>query len=324
MGPPPTAEGNAPHNAHQRQVGRHAGVFEDALLEHILEVGGIRHEKRTVEDGPVLLGIAVDQIAVSVEGVDGAGVLHQRKARRDQQHTPHGTAQQGLPCQHRKTAGPHLVAAARQHTQKVQDKKDRLACKEKVIVDQVERYPEWKTSPFAVQHGIIQGRQHIGKEGNHIEKMVEKDVVDGEPGKGIQTPGHHAPVLVPHPAAGPEIPAPAGQGDFQAEQRHHHPGHEPGRHPKTQPKKGAAQKIKGIGIDKPAAQVGGPAEGAPLFDKGVGVLVKVDLLVVEVPCIMEESTAKNGIRNAVGQKQGHRQQKTKSEYPRIAWFLCGK
>ena len=36
---PPAAERQPARNAHHRQVGRHAGMFEDAFAEHILKVG---------------------------------------------------------------------------------------------------------------------------------------------------------------------------------------------------------------------------------------------------------------------------------------------
>ena len=52
-------------------------MFEDAFAEHILKVGGVGHQKGAVKNGPVLLGLAVDQVAHAVEWVDGAWVLQQ-------------------------------------------------------------------------------------------------------------------------------------------------------------------------------------------------------------------------------------------------------
>ena len=77
MAAPPAAERQPARNAHHRQVGRHAGMFEDAFAEHVLKVGGVGHQKGAVKNGPVLLGLAVDQVAHAVEWVDGAWVLQQ-------------------------------------------------------------------------------------------------------------------------------------------------------------------------------------------------------------------------------------------------------
>ena len=70
--------------------------------------------------------------------------------------------------------------------------------------------------------------------------------------------------------------------------RHERRGHDHG-----QPEERTAQQVERVGIDKPAAQVGGPAERPAVFDKGVGVLVKVDLLVVEVPRVVEVPAARD-------------------------------
>ena len=306
MAAPRPAEGHAAHDAHQRQIDRHAGVLEHPLLEQILEIGGVGHEEGAVEDGPVLLGAAVEQVAVAVEGIDGAGVLQQRQPCREQQHAPHGAAQEGLPRQDGKAARPHAVGPGRQHAEEVEDQEHRLPGEEEVVVDEVQRHPEGEGAPPAVQHRVVQRSQQIGEQRHHVEKMIEKDVIDRKARECVQAGGHHAPILPAHPAARPQVGAAARQGDLQAEQRHHHPGHQPRGHPQRQPEEGAAQQIEGVGIDEPAAQVGGPAEGPALFDEGVGVLVEVDLLVVEVPGVVEIPAAESRVRDAVGQKQRRR------------------
>ena len=212
----------------------------------------------------------------------------------------------------------------RQHAEKVDDEKDRLPGKEKVVVEQIHRHPEREVTFFAIDDRIIQRRQHVWKQRHNVQKVVEEDVVHRKAGEGIQAAGQHAPILVPHPAARPKVAAAPGQGDFQAEQRHHHPRHEPRGHQQRQPEKRAAQQVERVGIDKPAAQIGSPTEAAPLLDEAVGVLVKVDLLVIEIARVMEVPAACDGIHQAVGRKQGGRCQQAEPEHLPVSCFFAGK
>ena len=168
MPPSAPAEGDAPRCAHHRQPCGHAGVLEDALLKHVLEIGRIRHEERRVEDCPVLLGLAVDQIPVAVERVDGAWILHQRQPRRQQQHAAQRAAQQRFKGQRAEGAGSQFVPPSRQHAGKVNDEKHRLPGEEEVIVDKVQRHPKGEPPPFVVQRRIVQRRQHVGKQRHNV------------------------------------------------------------------------------------------------------------------------------------------------------------
>ena len=70
-------------------------------------------------------------------------------------------------------------------------------------------------------------------------------------------------------------------------------------------------------LPRSVAQLNDP----PFFDKGVGVLVKVDLLVVEVPRVVEVPAARDGIHDAVGRKQQHRREKAECKDAPIVRFL---
>ena len=238
--------------------------------------------------------------------VDGARVLQKRKPGGQQQQTAARAAERCLPRKGGKAAQADPVPPPCDHTEEIDDEEHRLPGKKEIVVEQVERDPEREAPLFAVDGGVIQRSQQVGKERHNIQKVVEEDVVDAEPRKRIQTAGQHRPAFLPHPAARPEVGTAAGHRHFQAEQRHHRPRHKPRRHRQRQPEKRAAQKIERVGVYKPATQIGSPAEGAALLDKGVGVLVKVDLLVVKVPCIVEIPAARRRIYDAVRQKQQHR------------------
>ena len=281
-------------------------MLEDALLKHILEIGGVRHQKGAVKNSAVLLGFAVEQVTVPGKRVDGARILQKRQPRREQQHTAAGAAQHGLPREKRKLARTDFVPPPCNHAEEIDNQKDGLPGKEEIVIDKIQRHPEGEAALFAIDSGVIQRGQQVGKERHNIQKVVEEDVVDAEPRKRIQAAGQHRPAFLPHPAARPEVGTAAGHRHFQAEQRYHRPRHKPRRHRQRQPEKRAAQKIERVGVYKPAAQIGSPAEGAALLDKSVGVLVKVDLLVVKVPCIVEIPAARRRIYDAVRQKQQHR------------------
>ena len=324
MALPCAAERQPARDTDQRQIGRQARVLEDALLKQVLEIGRVGHEQGAVKNRAVLLGFAVEQIPVPAERVDGTRILQQRQPRREQQHAPAGTAQSCLPRQAHELAQAQLIPPPGGHAEEIDDKKDRLPGEEEVVIDKVQRDPERERTLFIVDDRVVQRGQHVRKQRHNVQKVVEKDVVDAEPGKRIQAARQHAPGLVPHPAARPEIPAAARNGHFQAEQRHHGPRHEPRGHDYGQPEERTAQQVERVGIDKSAAQVGGPAERPAVFDKGVGVLVKVDLLVVEVPRVVEVPAARDGIHDAVGRKQQHRREKAECKDAPIVRFLFKK
>ena len=313
MPPPDTAEGQSRRNAHHRQVNGQAGPFGDALIEHIGEIGSVRHDEGAVQNSQILLGLAVHQIPVSGKGVNGAGILHQGEGGGNQQYTAHGTAQNRLKGHAAEEAQAQAIPAGNAHADKIDDEEHRLPCKEKVVVEQVQCRPEGKPAAFAVQHRVVQGSQHIRKERRGIQKEKEEDVIQVEAAEGIQHPTDDTPFLAAHPAAHPQIGTAPGHRKFQTEHGHHGERHPPGRDEHGQPEKGGPQAIIGVGIDKPAAQVGGPAETAALLDEIVGIGVERDHLVVEIARIMKE-TAGDSIDNTMRNKQHGRQRQAKPEH----------
>ena len=253
MPPPRPAERQPARRTHQRQVGGQARVFEDAFLEHILEIGRIRHQKGAVKNGTVLLGFAVEQVSIPGKRVDGARILQKRQPRRKQQHAPAGAAQDRLPRKACKLARADFIPPPRRHAEEIEDEEHGLPGKKEVVVDKVQRHPERKAAFFAVQHRVVQRRQHIGKQRHNVQKVIEKDVVDAEPGECVQTARQHGPSFVLHPAACPQVSPAPGQRHFQAEQRHHGPGHELGGHEHRKPEERTAQQVERVGVDKPAA-----------------------------------------------------------------------
>ena len=283
-------------------------------MEHILKIGGVRHQKGAVKNGGVLLGFAVHKIAVPGKRRDGARILQKRNARRQQHQAAHGAAQQRFKSQRAEPAHTQLVCPGGDHGKKVDDQKNRLPGEKEVVVQQVDGDPEGERAASAVQHGGVQRRQHKRKQRYNVNKMVEKDVVHRKPAKGVQHGGNHAPVVHTEPAPRPQVRAAARHGKFYAEQRHQHIGHKLRRYEKTQPEKRAAQQVERVGVHKPGAQIGFPAVAAALLEKAVGVLVKIDLLVVKIPGVVEVPAAPDSVDQAVRQKQQRCQQKADAEH----------
>ena len=181
-----------------------------------------------------------------------------------------------------------MVLAHRTHADKVQHQERRLPGKEKVVVQQADRHAQRKDAAPAVDGGVVQRRQQIREDGRRIQKEIEKDIVDVEPAERIQDAAQHGHAVVLGPAADPQVGAAAGHRKFQAEHGRHQPGDPARRQQDGQPEKRAAQRVIRVSVDKAAAQIGGPAERAPLLDKVVGVGIERDHLVVEVAGVMEK------------------------------------
>ena len=81
-----------------------------------------------------------------------------------------------------------MVFPPRAHTGKVQDQKNRLTGKEKIIVQQADCHTEWKHAAAILQNGIVQGRQHVGEQCRGIQKEVKENVVDIESAEGHTVP----------------------------------------------------------------------------------------------------------------------------------------
>ena len=213
---------------------------------------------------------------------------------------------------------PRARQNARPPAEEIDNQKDGLPGKEEIVIDKIQRHPEGEAAFFAVDGSVIQRRQHIGKQRHNVKKMVKEDVVDAEAREGIQAARQHGPGIIPHPAARPEVAAAARHRHFQAEQRYHRPRHKPGGQQHGQPEERTAQQIEGVGVDEPAAKVCCPAEGAAVLEKRVGVLVKVNLLVIEIARVVEVPAARRRIYDAVGQKQQYRRKKAEGENPPVA------
>ena len=157
--------------------------------------------------------------------------------------------------------------------------------------------------------------------------MVEKDVVDAKARKGIQTGANDRIVQVMDVAPQIKVGAAPRHRKLQHQQRAHQIGNPALGEQGGQPEEGRAEQIKGVGVHDAAAQIGGPGEGVggqPLtvhrgeavrialaLHKAVHIVVKADLLAVEVPSIVEKA-AVNDLERQENQRrrqgaQPHRQ-----------------
>ena len=217
---------------------------------------------------------------------------------------------------------------------KVDDEEHHLPHKEEIVVQQVDGHKKGEQPPAAAVDALIQGPQHPGEQGHHVDEVVEKDVVDPKPRKGIQAGRQHGVVEVFHVAAHIQVGAAPCHRKLEHQQRAHQVGHPALGEQGGQPEKGRPVQVERIGVHHPAAQVGGPGEGvggqalaaragqavgvALPFDKAVHIPVEADLLAVEIPGIVE----KTAVDDLEGQKdQSRRQGAQAHRQPKAVPFL---
>ena len=208
---------------------------------------------------------------------------------------------------------PHLAAGHLAH--KVDGQKHHLPHKEKVVVQQVQRHQRRKGAAALFVEGTVQRPQKVRKQGHHIQKVVEENVVDGKTRKPIQAARHHGVVRVAHIAPGPQVTARTRHSHFQAEHGGHEPGQRPGREQQGEPPEGRTGEVKGIAVPEIAAQVRGPAEGAtPAFHKLVGIVIKWNLLAVKIACIVKNALVHQHAGQQKAGRPGKAQPKGKPEF----------
>ena len=317
MPPPDAAERNAARQPHDRQVGRKAGPFGHTFAEQVGQIGGVRHQESAEQNRQVLLRFAVNKITVAVKRVDRARVLQKRQPRRDQQHAPGRAAEQRLERKAAEGARRQPVDPARAQAEKIEQQKHGLPGKEEIVGQQVERGPEREAPAPAVQNRVVKRCEHIREQRGAVQKEEKEDVIDIIAAERVQHRAGRAPVFVFYPAAQPQVRPAARHGKLQAEHRDHRERHPARRHPQREPEKRRTEAVVGVGVDKAAAEVGRPAERPAALDKVVGVGVKRDHLVVEVPGIVEERTG-NAVHDAVRQKQRRSQRQAQKKHAAIA------
>ena len=323
--PAHTAEHQSARDADNRQIGRKACPFGDAAVEQVGQVGRVRHQESAGQNGRHLLGATVDKVAVALERVDRARILQKREDSRDQQRASGRAAEDRLKRKTAEQPRGELVNPADAEAGEIQDQEDRLSGKEKVIGQKIERSPQREPAVFAVEHRFVQRGEHIREEGGAVEEEVKEDIIKVEPAEGVEHCADDRPLIPLCPAAHPEEGPAARDRKFQAEHWHHGERHPAGGHQQRKPEKRRTQTVVGVGVDEPAAEIGRPAEGTALLDKGVGIGVKRDHLVVEIAGIVKEP-AIEGIHNTVRRKQSRRQPQAVKKNPAItgACHMCGK
>ena len=154
---------------------------------------------------------------------------------------------------------------------------------------------------FLLVERFVQRPEHPRKEGHHVDKVVEEDIVDAETREGIQAGAQHRVIGAADIAAEVAVSAAARHGKFQHQQRHHEVGQPVLGEDEGQPEEGRTVQVERVGVHRAAAQVGGPGEGvagraghavrvACPLDKTVHVAVEADLLAVEIARVVEKST----------------------------------
>ena len=150
--------------------------------------------------------------------------------------------------------------------------------------------------------------------------MVEEHVVHREAGKGVHAGAQHRHVFSAGVTAHPQVSAPACHREFQAEQRHHQIRQPGRREQQAQPPEGTARQIKGVAVQKAAAQISGPAEGAAAgFYEFIGGIIKGDLLAVEVSRVQKKAFIHN-VERQEHQRGGQAAQR-KGKPVFVLWFI---
>ena len=167
--------------------------------------------------------------------------------------------------------------------------------------------------------GLVQGPEHPREEGQHINEVVEEDVVEPPAGKGIEHRAQHGIVLVFHVAAQIQIRAAARHGELEHQQRDHEIGEPPLGEEQREPEERRAVQVEGIGVQRSATQVGGPGEGvvdtacavrvAQPLEKAVHIAVKTDLLAVEITGVVEKAA----VQKVERQEDQRRRQRTQAD-----------
>ena len=296
---PGTPVGHHTGQTAQGQIGCHAGPFDDALRPDGGHIGGIRGQHPAQQDGQILLGLGIGQKAPAGGKVDGARVLQYTEDSGPEHHKAQCHAQQALKSQLTKEAGREPELPGGELAGEVDDKEEHLPHKEEVVVEQVHRHPEGEPTVAVLVDGLIQCPEHPGEEGQHIDEVVEEDVVQPPARKGVESRTQHRKIRVFDVAAQVQIRAAARHRELEHQQRHHEVGEPVLREEQGKPEEGGAVQVERIGVHGSAAQVSCPGKGvlhAPVsggvacpLEEAVHIAVKADLLAVEIACIVEKA-----------------------------------
>ena len=286
--------GKHARRTHHGQVGRHAGVLDDAVGKDIGQIGWVWRQEQRSENGEILLRFAVNQKTEAAGRVHRARVAQKEAHCRHQQHTPHGAAQHRLEGKAEKQPRAQAVFAPHRLPYKIDDEEHRLPGKKEIVVHKVYRQKHRQKSLAVFQHGLVQRPQQQWEQGDAVQKMVKKCVVHRKAGKRIQHAGNHRRL----PRFG--IPVQIGvcrkaaHAKLQHQQRHHGIGHGALRQQGAQPEKGRAQQVERIPVDGGSAKVCVPAPlAAGRFHKAVHIGIEGDLLAVEIAAVLEQALINN-------------------------------
>ena len=215
--------------------------------------------------------------------------------------------------------GRELEIPGADFAQEVDDEEEHLPYEEEIVIQQVNAHPEGEQPVAAVINGLVQRPEHPWEEGQHIDEVVEEDVVQPPPGKGVEHRAQHGVILVLDIAAEVEVRAAARCGELEHQQRAHQVGEPLLREEQREPEKRRAVQVERVGVHGAAAKVGGPREGvadaarsvrvAQPLEEAVHIAVKADLLAVEVPRVVEKAA----VEEVEGQEDQRRRQRTQAD-----------
>ena len=255
------------------------------------------------------LGLIIVQQAPAGEQALRAGVLDDRIKRGEKQHPCHGRTGQRFKHQPEEFAEAHLPFAGQGADHPVDHQEEGLTDEEIVIGQGAGKHHDGEGTALSLLHIQLHTEQHQGKADDRLMKMIEKDIVNGKPGKSVQQPAQKR-IVRPHEAAQVQVGGQGGKREFEHQQRRHQIGDGGAGEQEGEPEERTAQKVKGIGAHKIRAKVGCPAPGSVAgTDRVVCHSIKGNLLHIEVAVKDEISPVPDQEREK--QQEGGRQREQK-------------
>ena len=143
-------------------------------------------------------------------------------------------------------------------------------------------------------HELVERRQQQREKHDRLMEVVEKDIVYGKPGKGVQQAADHRVALRARVPFEVDVPREGSAGKFEDQQRAHQVGDHLAGKRDSQPEERTAQQIERVGADKVRAEIGCPAP-APVSgtDGVVAHLIERHLLDVVIAVEQEVAVVKD-------------------------------
>ena len=176
---------NAGHGE-QGQIAADGGPLGTLRTEQIGSGGSIRNHEKALDNpddpGPVRICHHIH----AIEAVRHPVVFQNGETRGQQQHRRQHYANNCLQGNAPEFPPADVEIPAGAAEQEVNQDKDHLSRKEKVVDHGHQRHCQSKYPSAVVVHPLLQGDQQQGEKGGHILEVVEEDIIGLEAGKGIE------------------------------------------------------------------------------------------------------------------------------------------